>query len=86
MKEIKMFVMATCPHCKKALSMMDEIFTDHPEYKDIPLKKIDENLDSKYAEQFDYYYVPTFYVGDTKLHEGVPSKEAIMKVFMEAYN
>ncbi|MDR3255272.1 MAG: thioredoxin family protein [Synergistaceae bacterium] len=84
MKEIKMFMKESCPHCKKAQSMMDEIYASHPEYKEIPLKKIDERLDPNYAAKFDYYYVPTFYVGDDKLHEGVPSKEAIMKVFVEA--
>jgi glutaredoxin len=84
MKEIKMFMMETCPHCKKALSMIDEIYASHPEYREIPFKKIDERADPKYASQFDYYYVPTFFVGDEKLHEGVPSKEAVMKVFMEA--
>lgn len=81
-----MFMMATCPHCKKALSMMDEIYAAHPEYREIPLEKIDERADPNAAAQFDYYYVPTFFVGGRKLHEGVPSKEAVMKVFMEAYS
>jgi glutaredoxin len=84
LKEIKMFMMATCPHCRKAAEFMDEIFSEHPEYKTIPLKKIDETKEQEYASKFDYYYVPTFYVGDDKLHEGVPSKEAIEKVFAAA--
>jgi glutaredoxin len=86
MKEIKMFMMVTCPHCKKALEMMDEIFAAHPEYKEIPLKKIDERAEPDYAEKFDYYYVPTFFVGDEKVHEGVPSKESVMNVFVKAYD
>lgn len=84
MKEIKMFMMATCPHCRRANELMDEIFAERPEYKNIPLKKIDETKEADYASKFDYYYVPTFYVGDEKLHEGVPSKEAIEKVFEAA--
>ncbi|MDR3076572.1 MAG: thioredoxin family protein [Synergistaceae bacterium] len=84
MKEIKMFMMATCPHCRKAAELMEEIYSERPEYKDIPLKQIDETKDPSYASKFDYYYVPTFYVGDEKLHEGVPSKEAIEKVFAAA--
>jgi glutaredoxin len=84
MKEIKMFLMATCPHCRKALELMDDIYAEHPEYKTLPLKKIDETKEPDYAAKFDYYYVPTFYVGEEKLHEGVPSKEAIEKVFAEA--
>ncbi|MDR1917186.1 MAG: thioredoxin family protein [Synergistaceae bacterium] len=84
MKEIKMFMMDTCPHCKRALELMEEIFIEHPEYRDIPLKKIDENIEPDYAYQFDYYYVPTFYVEEAKIHEGIPSKDDIKRVFMEA--
>ncbi|MDR0649595.1 MAG: thioredoxin family protein [Synergistaceae bacterium] len=85
MKEIKFFMMSSCPHCKKAIEMMDEILAAHPEYKEIPFKQVDERLDPEYAAEFDYYYVPTFYVGDEKLHEGVPSKQAVMNVFVKAY-
>jgi len=79
-----MFMMPTCPHCRKALAMIDDLCAAHPEYKEIPLKKIDENAEAAYAAQFDYYYVPTFYVGDEKLHEGVPTEEAVARVFEEA--
>ena len=74
----------TCPHCRKATEMMEEIIAKHPEYKSIPLRKIEETKESDYASRFDYYYVPTFYVGDEKLHEVVPSKDAIEKVFAAA--
>jgi glutaredoxin len=84
MKEVHMFLMETCPHCKNALLLMEEIFAEHPEYKGVPLKKTDETKEPDYAATFDYYYVPTFYAGDEKLHEGVPTKEAIEKVFAAA--
>jgi glutaredoxin len=84
MKDIKMFMMATCPHCRRALELMDEIYAEHPEYKKIKLEKIDENEKPDFADKFDYYYVPTFYVEAEKLHEGVPSKEAIERVFAAA--
>ena len=85
MKEIKLFMMPTCPHCKKAMEMMETLFKAHPEYRDITLRQIDETKESAYAEGFDYYYVPTFYVGDEKLHEGVPTEEAVENVFKRAY-
>jgi glutaredoxin len=84
MKEVKMFMMETCPHCKKALSLMEEICREQPRYKEVVVKQIDEKKDPAYAEKFDYYYVPTYFVGDEKLHEGVPSKEAIEKVYAAA--
>ncbi|MDR1944293.1 MAG: thioredoxin family protein [Synergistaceae bacterium] len=86
MKEIKMFMMETCPHCKKALSMIEELLAAHPEYKEIPFKKIDERKEPEFTAKFKYYYVPTFFVGDKKIHEGVPTKAAVMKVFMEAFD
>ena len=84
MKEIKLFIMGTCPHCRRAAEMMEEIFAGHPEYKSISLKVIDETKEPDYASEFDYYHVPAFYVGNDKLHEGVPTKESIEKVFEAA--
>lgn len=84
MKEIKMFIQSTCPHCKKCLAMIDELFAERPEYKTIPLTIIDEKKDPVTADKYDYYYVPTFYVAEVKEHEGVPSKAAIEHVFETA--
>jgi glutaredoxin len=84
MKEVKMFLMGTCPHCKRALALMEEICLEQPQYKEVVVKQIDETKDPAYAEKFDYYYVPSYFVGDEKLHEGVPSKEAIEKVYAAA--
>jgi len=84
MKEIKLFIMETCPHCRKAVEMIDEILARRPEYKSIPLKIIDERKEPDYAAKFDYYYVPAFFAGDDKMHEGVPSKDAVERVFAAA--
>jgi glutaredoxin len=83
-KEVKMFIMGTCPHCKKALSLMKEICSERPEFGAVEIKITDETKEPEYAERFDYYRVPTFFVGDAKLHEGVPSREAIVNVYEEA--
>jgi glutaredoxin len=83
-KEVKMFMMGTCPHCKKALSLMKEICSERPEFEAVEIKITDETKEPEYAGRFDYYYVPTFFVGDDKVHEGVPNREAIVKVYEEA--
>ena len=79
-----MFMTETCPHCKKAFTLMEEICGEHPEYKTVKIEKIDEKKEADYAAKFDYYYIPTFYVDGVKIHEGSPTKEAIEKVFSEA--
>lgn len=84
MKDVTLFVLENCPHCKNALKMMDEICSEHPEYKDVHITKIDEGKDPETANKYDYYYVPTYYVDGEKLHEGVPTKEAILKVYEAA--
>jgi glutaredoxin len=81
---VKMFMTENCPHCKKAFSLMEEICREHPEYKAIKIKKIDESKRPDYAAKFDYHFVPTFYVGSKKMHEGSPTKEALEKVYAEA--
>ncbi len=84
MKEVKMFMFESCPHCRKALEMIIEIFSRHPEYADVPFAVIDEKINPEIAEQYDYYYVPTLYTGEVKMMEGVPTKEAIEKAFAAA--
>ena len=81
MKKITMFVLASCPHCKRAFGWMDELYAENPAYKDIEIETIDEQIQADLADQYDYYYVPTYYVGDEKVHEGVASLEIVRQVF-----
>lgn len=65
MKEVKLFIMKTCPYCQKALKYISK----YP-FKDAKLIIIDENEDRQLADTYDYYYVPSFYLNDVKIHEG----------------
>jgi glutaredoxin len=84
MKEVTMLVRKTCSHCKKAREFMEEICREQPQYREVVVKQIDEIKESAYADEFDYYLVPAYFVGDEKLHEGIPSKEAVEKVYAAA--
>ncbi|MBV4433242.1 glutaredoxin [Clostridium tyrobutyricum] len=81
MKPVHMFVTSWCPYCKQALSWMKELRTEDPKYTDVDIKIIDEERQPEIAKKYNYYYVPTYFVGDTKIHEGVPTKEIVKKVF-----
>ena len=81
MKKITMFTMASCPYCQRARKWMDEILESDAKYKEIPLTVIDETEEPGLAAKFDYYYVPTYYIGDKKVHEGAASFEIVKKVF-----
>ncbi|MEG0752017.1 MAG: thioredoxin family protein [Oscillospiraceae bacterium] len=84
MKEVVKFVMAGCPHCRRATNIERELIARHPEYSDVQIETVDENEQADRANACDYYYVPTYYVGGVKIHEGVPSEEKIEAVFKAA--
>ena len=81
MKKITMFTMASCPYCRKALRWMDELLARNAGYKALEIEIIDEVVHPDIAERYDYYYVPTYYVGDQKVHEGAASLKKIKRVF-----
>ena len=84
MKPVLMFITSWCPYCKQAYSIIEDLKNTNPEYANIEVNIIDEERQPEISKQYDYYYVPTFYVNGVKIHEGVPSKDIIRKVFEEA--
>lgn len=80
MKKVTMFTMASCPYCRQALRWLDELLAENPAYSSIEIEKIDERVYPDIARRYDYYLVPTFYVGETKMHEGAASLKAIRRV------
>ena len=73
--------MEACPYCKQALRWMDELIAGNAAYKGLEIEKIDEIVYPDIADKYDYYFVPTYYVGGVKLHEGAASLEKIRLVF-----
>ena len=69
MKPVKLFYLKNCPFCKKALRYIEEARAAHPELA---------------AVGIDYYYVPTFYVGGVKVHEGGVYPEEVEKILRSA--
>ena len=84
MKKTTMFTMESCPYCKNARKWMNEVLESDAKYAAIPLTIIDEVEEPDLAAKFDYYYVPTYYLDDVKVHEGAASFEIVKKVFDDA--
>ena len=78
---MKLFILEDCPHCIRARNWMKDLYKENPKYKDIPIEIINEAIEVDLANSYDYYYVPTFFDGDQKLHEGVASKQIIQDIF-----
>ncbi|WP_050638029.1 glutaredoxin family protein [Candidatus Stoquefichus sp. SB1] len=78
---MKLFYLENCPHCKRARAWMEELYQENSAYRQIPIEMIEESQQAELADSYDYYYVPCFFDGDQKLHEGVASKEIIRSLF-----
>ncbi len=70
MKKITLFVLEKCPFCIKALKYIEEAKAENPAFQAIEIEIIDEGKEPELADKYDYYYVPTFYIADEKVHEG----------------
>lgn len=83
-KPVKMMVLETCPYCRQAFQMMDELKGEHPEYQNVQIEVIEESKEPEKIKGYDYWYVPTFFVGNEKVMEGVPTKQKVQQVFIDA--
>ena len=80
MKDIIMFEQLSCPYCRMAHSLINELKNENKEYENIEIKFIDEIANYELADSFDYYFVPTFYIDNKKIHEGKVNKDIVKKI------
>ncbi len=84
MKKTKMFYLESCPHCRRAFKMLEELQAKNPKYSDVEIELIEESKNVHIAEAHDYYLVPTFFVDGVKIHEGIPTMDKIEEVLKKA--
>lgn len=86
MRKITLFYLKNCPFCKRALQYIAQKREEHPELRAVEIEMIEESEQPEVADAFDYYYVPTFYVGGEKVHEGgiyADEVEAVLRRALE---
>ncbi len=83
MKEIKYFYLDYCPHCRNANLILEKLLKED-RYKDLKINSIEESKNAELADQYDYYYVPTFYVDEVKCCEGSLTEDQIREVLENA--
>ncbi len=69
MKKVTYFHVPTCPYCRQADAVIDELVAEHPEYAAVEFERIDENVHPEIAEQYDYNANPSMFIGKEKLYE-----------------
>jgi glutaredoxin len=83
MQPLTLFYLKFCPYCNEAKGYIEELLKGD-RYKDIQINWINEGKEAELANQYDYFLVPTFYLGLTKLHEGIMTRDDVKKVFETA--
>jgi len=81
--QLTLFILEMCPFCVRAQQYLDELLKEE-KYQQIEIKLVDEAIESAFANAHDYYLVPTFYLGSTKILEGRMSKEDVRSVLDQA--
>ena len=84
MGNIRLFILRNCPFCIQALDWQRQLMEENPKYRDVAVEIIDEREQAELANSYDYYYVPTYYLDDKKMHEGVATKKKIAAIFETA--
>jgi len=84
MKELTLFYFEGCPHCRNALKWQEELLESRPEYRAVPLRMIDERKEPELAKKYDYWFVPTYFLGNLKLFEGFTQKHCVEEAFRRA--
>lgn len=72
--KLTLFHLNNCPYCQNARQAMAELVKEDPAYSQIEIDWIEESRQPEVAERYDYYYVPTIYLGEDKLYEARPSE------------
>jgi len=80
MPKLTLFILESCPYCIRARQYLAELQTEDPKYLNIQIDLIDERKERALANSYDYYLVPTFYLGKTKLFEGIMTKNDVKAV------
>lgn len=84
MSKLDLFILESCPYCIRARRYLDELIAEDPRYQAIEIHLIDERKERALANSYDYYLVPTFYLGQTKLFEGIMTKADVKAVLDQA--
>ncbi len=82
MAVLKCFYLKDCPFCKRAFGYIERLKEKYPELRSVEIEFIEESEQAELADKYDYYYVPTFYFEEKKLHEGgiyIEEVEALLR-------
>jgi glutaredoxin len=84
MRNLTLLYLEECPYCKEAFAFIDQLKQEDERYKGIEIETIEESVHPEKIVGYNYYYVPTIYMGKTKMHEGIITKEDVKGILDKA--
>ena len=76
MKKIVCFHLDDCPYCHKAKQAFKELQAENSSWAEVPIEWVEESREQpSELKNFNYYYVPTVYVGNDKIYEANPADD-----------
>ena len=69
MKKITMFHINECRYCDFARKAITELREENPEYNKVEIEMINENEHPEIIENYDYWSVPSLFIGKEKIFE-----------------
>lgn len=72
MRKVTCFHLQNCPYCKQAKKVLADLIAENPAYKEVTIEWIEEREEPDIAAKYDYYYVPSMFIGQEKLYEARP--------------
>ena len=74
MKKVTFFYLENCPYCKQARKALDELKEEDARYGTVEMDWVEESRQPDVADKYDYYSVPTMFIGEEKLYEAKPGE------------
>ncbi|WP_196590232.1 glutaredoxin family protein [Pectinatus frisingensis] len=74
MKTITAFYLTDCPYCHKAKKAIKELIMENEDYSAVPIQWHEENEEPDAIKGYEYYYVPSLFIGREKLYEAQPGQ------------
>jgi glutaredoxin len=79
-----LFKLKYCGYCRDALRHLEDLQNSNPAYRCLDIDIIDEAEQRRFANAHDYYFVPTFYLDDCKVHEGPVCRADVERILKRA--
>ena len=86
MQKLTVFYLNGCPYCRKARETVEALHEENPALCGVEIEWIEETEYAEIADSYDYYRVPSIFLGREKLYECSPldDYEAIKQSFESA--